>query len=180
MVTVPSWLVQCTLVSTVAIVCYMHSCWGGFVFDDSEAILSNKDILTETPLLNVFENDFWGMNVLSNSSHKSYRPLTVLTFRTNYWMGGMEPFGYHFTNLALHVLVCLLFLRVCVCFWTDFAPSQSDSWSVLFASLLFASHPVHTETVSYYLYCTLSVLRLYTCSYCLHKSIVNKRRCQNY
>ncbi len=152
---VPSWLIHsllpAVLVSGVAIGSYLHSCWGGFVFDDSEAILNNKDILTETPLLNVFLNDFWGTSVLSNTSHKSYRPLTVLTFRTNHWISGMEPFGYHLVNLVLHVLVCLLFLRVCVCFWMDFAPRSSMSesrWPVLFAALTFASHPVHTETVS--------------------------------
>lgn len=146
---VPSWLVQCLLVSGVALICYMHSCWGEFVFDDSEAILSNKDILIETPLLNVFTNDFWGMSVFSNNSHKSYRPLTVLTFRINYWMGELEPFGFHFANVVLHIFVCMLFLRVCVCFWEDFASSSKESWwSVFFAALLFASHPVHTETVS--------------------------------
>jgi hypothetical protein len=29
----------------------------------------------------VFLHDFWGDDIQSNVSHKSYRPLTVLTFR---------------------------------------------------------------------------------------------------
>ncbi len=155
-----SWCVRSVLVVAVAIASYLLCCWASFVFDDNEAILTNQDILTDTPLLNVFTNDFWGTSVLSNSSHKSYRPLTVITFRINYWMGGMHPLGYHITNLGLHVVVCLLFLRVCVCLWEDMrllesnggesAASSSDEtwWSVLFAALLFSSHPVHTETVS--------------------------------
>lgn len=153
---VPFWLVQALLVSAVAMVSYLHSCWAGFVFDDNEAILSNKDIRTDTPLFNVFKNDFWGASVLSNTSHKSYRPLTILTFRVNYWFGGMNPFGYHLANLLLHTLVCLVFLRVCECLWKDVQlittpeveSNKNQWWDVLFAALLFASHPIHTETVS--------------------------------
>ncbi len=158
---VPSWYwcVQSVLVVTVAIGSYLHCCWAAFVFDDNEAILTNKDILTDTPLVSVFSNDFWGTSVLSNTSHKSYRPLTVITFRINYWMGGLDPWGYHLTNLVLHALVCLLFLRVCACVWEDMrlpngrktsavSANNESWWSVLFAALLFSCHPVHTETVS--------------------------------
>ena len=52
-----------------------------FVFDDSEAIINNKDLEAETPLWDLFVHDFWGSKVASNTSHKSYRPLTVFTFR---------------------------------------------------------------------------------------------------
>lgn len=40
-----------------------------------------QDLKPTTPLNNIWSNDFWGSNLSSNSSHKSYRPLTVLTFR---------------------------------------------------------------------------------------------------
>lgn len=40
-----------------------------------------QDLRPATPLNNIWSNDFWGTNLSSNSSHKSYRPLTVLTFR---------------------------------------------------------------------------------------------------
>ncbi|CAH0669236.1 unnamed protein product [Spodoptera exigua] len=44
-------------------------------------------------------------------SHKSYRPLTVLTFRWNYAIHGLQPAGYHLVNLLLHALVSLLYYR---------------------------------------------------------------------
>ncbi|CAH2092283.1 unnamed protein product [Euphydryas editha] len=44
-------------------------------------------------------------------SHKSYRPLTVLTFRWNYAVHGLQPAGYHLVNLLLHALVSLLYYR---------------------------------------------------------------------
>ncbi|GFR64242.1 transmembrane and TPR repeat-containing protein 4-like [Elysia marginata] len=63
-----------------AVLCFVNSYDGDFVFDDSEAIVNNNDLLPSTPLLSIFQHDFWGKK-LGNHSHKSYRPLTVLTFR---------------------------------------------------------------------------------------------------
>ncbi|XP_030034296.2 protein O-mannosyl-transferase TMTC4 isoform X2 [Manduca sexta] len=68
---------------------YLVSLDGDFVFDDSEAIVKNKDVISES-WFDPFYNDFWGMNIKSNLSHKSYRPLTILTFRWTV-MGGTKP-----------------------------------------------------------------------------------------
>lgn len=66
-----------TFVSSIP---FMFSLQGDFVFDDSEAIVKNKDISSDS-WLQPFFNDFWGTNIRSNLSHKSYRPLTILTYR---------------------------------------------------------------------------------------------------
>lgn len=47
------------LVAAVA-VCYYSSLPCGFVFDDMSAVRDNKDLRPETPLANLFWNDFWG------------------------------------------------------------------------------------------------------------------------
>ncbi len=44
-------------------------------------------------------------------SHKSYRPLCVLTFRWNYMISQLEPMTYHLVNLLLHAFVCVLYLK---------------------------------------------------------------------
>lgn len=77
---------------------------------------------------------------LQERSHKSYRPLTVLTFRLNYLFSELNAASYHLLNLVLHAVVCVLFLRVCRLFL--------DKTSSLVAALLFAVHPIHTEAVS--------------------------------
>lgn len=69
------------IVFTISIICFGNSINGEFVFDDSEAVINNLDLKPDTPLSNIFKNDFWGTRLTHNSSHKSYRPLTVLTFR---------------------------------------------------------------------------------------------------
>lgn len=82
----------------------------------------------------------WPVCALQERSHKSYRPLTVLTFRLNYLFSELRAASYHLLNLVLHTIVCVLFLRVCRLFL--------DKTSSLVAALLFAVHPIHTEAVS--------------------------------
>ncbi|GFR17712.1 protein O-mannosyl-transferase Tmtc3, partial [Trichonephila clavata] len=90
-------------------VCYCNSLRCGLVFDDIAAITDNRDIRPYTPMINIFQNDFWGTPLRKEHSHKSYRPLTVLSFRLNYAVHGLEPMGYHLINIVLHAFVCHLF-----------------------------------------------------------------------
>ena len=48
------------VVLLLPILLYINSCFCGFVFDDVSAITKNKDLLPETPVKNLFFNDFWG------------------------------------------------------------------------------------------------------------------------
>ncbi|XP_049766273.1 protein O-mannosyl-transferase TMTC1-like [Schistocerca cancellata] len=68
-------------VAAVALASYANALGGDFVHDDIPAVTRNKDVLGLTPLPDVFRNDFWGTPMADASSHKSYRPLTTLTFR---------------------------------------------------------------------------------------------------
>ncbi|KFM66242.1 Transmembrane and TPR repeat-containing protein 3, partial [Stegodyphus mimosarum] len=99
------------------------------------AIRDNKDLRPTTPFLNIFRNDFWGTPIRKEQSHKSYRPLCVLTYRVNYYFHKLQPFGYHLTNIVLHSVVCLLYMRICAMF----VPRTT----AFLAALLFAVHPVH-------------------------------------
>ncbi|XP_072556650.1 protein O-mannosyl-transferase TMTC4 isoform X2 [Paramormyrops kingsleyae] len=135
------------VVGMAALLCFINSYDGDFVFDDSEAIINNKDLKPETPLNNIWGNDFWGTNLSSNTSHKSYRPLTVLTFRLNYLLaGGLHPVGFHVLNIALHSVISVLMIDVFAILMGG-TVSQAPKSSFL-AALLFAVHPVHTESVA--------------------------------
>lgn len=83
------------------------------------------------------------LNVLQEQSHKSYRPLCVLTFRWNYFFHELNPMGYHAVNVFLHAIVCVMFYSMC----KEFLRTSSS----FVASLLFAVHPIHTEAVNYFL-----------------------------
>uniref|UniRef100_A0A8C5G510 Protein O-mannosyl-transferase TMTC3 n=1 Tax=Gouania willdenowi TaxID=441366 RepID=A0A8C5G510_GOUWI len=128
------------LLTGLVVGCYWNSLSCGFVFDDVSAILDNKDLRPSTSLHNLFRNDFWGTPMAEERSHKSYRPLTVLTFRLNYLFSELRAASYHLLNVVLHAVVCVLFLRVCRLFL--------DKTYSLVAALLFAVHPIHTEAVT--------------------------------
>ncbi|XP_075945746.1 protein O-mannosyl-transferase TMTC3 isoform X2 [Anarhichas minor] len=136
---VVSWK-EILLLTGLVVGCYWNSLLCGFVFDDVSAILDNKDLRPSTPVRNLFLNDFWGTPMAEERSHKSYRPLTVLTFRLNYLFSELVAAFYHLLNVILHAVVCVLFLRVCRLFL--------DKTSSLVAALLFAVHPIHTEAVT--------------------------------
>uniref|UniRef100_A0A8C7E2T6 dolichyl-phosphate-mannose--protein mannosyltransferase n=1 Tax=Naja naja TaxID=35670 RepID=A0A8C7E2T6_NAJNA len=127
----------------VAALCYWNSLQGEFVHDDVWAIVNNPDARPgASPPLAAFSNDFWGKGMGENTSHKSYRPLCVLTFRLNILLAGMNPFYFHALNVVLHCLVTLVLMYTCD--KTVF----KDSGLAFVTALFFAAHPIHTEAVT--------------------------------
>ena len=126
----------------ISCLCYLNSLWGDFCFDDISAIVENQDLRPETPWLSLLQDDFWGTPMHIDGSHKSYRPLTILTFRINYLISGLQPFGYHVVNVFFHGVVTYLF--------TSFVSEiSSGNLSIaLISGLLFAIHPIHTEAIA--------------------------------
>jgi hypothetical protein len=102
-----------TFIALVCVSIYWNSLQCGFVFDDMSAIRDNRDLRPHVPEENLFHNDFWGTPMNKEQSHKSYRPLTVLTFRLNYLVHELAPLGYHLVNLCLHTAVSLLYHALC-------------------------------------------------------------------
>ena len=128
----------------VSVGVYWNSLDAGFVFDDHRAILTNKDLETdgERGLFDLFCNDFWGGSMSRVQSHKSYRPLTVLSYRyLNYWLWGRAPYTYHLVNVLLHSAVS-------VSVYSLSCQLMRDRGSSLFAAVLFSVHSVHTEAVA--------------------------------
>ena len=78
-----------------------------------------------------------------------YQPLTWLSFAANYAIGGMEPFGYHLTNLLLHaanaVLAFVLLQRLLRPL--ALAPEGVLRSAAFVGALFFAVHPLRVESV---------------------------------
>ncbi|XP_058138973.1 protein O-mannosyl-transferase TMTC1 [Dasypus novemcinctus] len=131
------------LLAGASCLCYGPSLRGEFVHDDVWAIVNNPDVRPGAPApWGLFANDFWGKRLAENTSHKSYRPLCVLTFKLNIFLTGMDPFYFHAVNMLLHCLVTLVLMHTC-----DTAVFRHRGLAFLTA-LLFAVHPVHTEAVA--------------------------------
>ncbi|KAG2501825.1 hypothetical protein HYH03_000324 [Edaphochlamys debaryana] len=61
---------------------YLNTIPANFAFDDNFAVIYNGDVTNDAnTLAGMLTHDFWGQRIASEQSHKSYRPLTVLSFR---------------------------------------------------------------------------------------------------
>ena len=93
------WRDRVCCIAAAAIVTFLCFCFDGFglwapnaalegelVHDDIVAIVRNPDVVNSKPGVwvdwySLWTNDFWGTPMSSPESHKSFRPLTILTFR---------------------------------------------------------------------------------------------------
>ena len=136
----------------------------GFVWDDRAAIKGNPDVIDQTStfssaLYNIWTHDFWGKPLNTSSSHKSYRPLCVMTFHWNYRVSGLEASSYHLLNVLLHAGTTMLvygLTHTCMVLLeppTKTAQAAQATKAVVaaaVASALFAVHPIHVEAVAGY------------------------------
>jgi tetratricopeptide (TPR) repeat protein len=110
---------------------------GPFIFDDGMYIVSNEQI-KDISLL-------WP---------PSSRYLTYLSFAFNHAAGGLDTFGYHLFNVAVHVMnSALVFAVAMLLFKTPLMKEKGHEGyalpAAIAASFLFAAHPVQTQAVSY-------------------------------
>jgi hypothetical protein len=158
-------------VGVVAVLAYCdpQALQGEFVYDDAGSVKRNIVVTGQVPFLELFRRDFWGTPMKDPQSHKSYRPLTTLTFWLNHQlslrMGTLHTdrhtLGFHVINVLLHGIVAALLAEV---LGLVLAPASSSNENggggggknastgalrvLLHSGLLFAVHPVHAEAVS--------------------------------
>ncbi len=71
-----------------------------------------------------------------------WHPLVWLSFMLDYQLYGLNPGGYHITNVILHILSALLL------FWL-FNRMTGSVWRSAFVAAFFALHPLHVESVAW-------------------------------
>jgi len=127
------------LLVIVGLLAYHNSFRDGFVFDDERYIVKNPRIQQLWPP--------W--EIITESS----RPVVLLSLAANYALGGLNPWGYHLFNVAVHILAALtLYAVVRRTFATGVLPSDWDEsapWLAGMVSLIWLVHPLQTESVTY-------------------------------
>ena len=97
-----------------------------------------------------------------------YIPLTWLTFGLDYVIWGMQPAGYHFTNLLLHAGNAVLFYWLAKRLLRAAQPAAREGalrTGAAVAALFFAIHPLRAESVAWVTERrdVLSALLFFTC-----------------
>ena len=137
------------LAALLAAAVYSNTLGAALCFDDHKAVTGNADAMGQRPWVAAFWHDFWGQQIAREDSHKSWRPLTVLSFRADTLFaettGVAADAVRHATNVALHATVSALVVFVA----EDLLAGRA--WATQAAGVagaLFAVHPIHAEAVA--------------------------------
>jgi protein O-mannosyl-transferase len=126
---------------------------GKWVYDDAGSVAKNIVVIGQVPWYDAFTRDFWGTSMKEVTSHKSFRPITTLSFKLNYVFNehvlGRDPlhtFSYKLVNLILHVIVSALVTESSAFIFRGL--DDANIVAQIITGLLFGLHPVHAEAVS--------------------------------
>jgi len=145
---VKRWYILFALIAAVTLISYFNSLNNQFVFDDIHVILNNPTIkgIEKIPgLLGI------------GKRRVSYRLIRMVSYAIDYTLNkkvwgsaggyengdiGLNPLGYHISNIAYHIVTSLLVFLVVYSLVANYRIA-------LLAASLFALHPVHTDHFSY-------------------------------
>ncbi len=139
-------LIFSILTFIIAFFIYLPTIWNKFVWDDIQLI---------THPLNLGKNPysfFFGSGIY-------YRPFLHLSMAIDYSFWHLNPMGYHLTNVILHSIASLLVFLTGLFILKDESINLNNIHlnngntkiltAALLSSIIFAIHPVHTESVAW-------------------------------
>lgn len=132
------------IIAAVAFIVYANSLSNQFVFDDDSVVLGDPTITQLSNIPKFFTGELGFHKVIGSY----YRPIVSASYAVDYSLWKLDPYGYHLTNVIMHVLNSVLF---CMLLLLMFRKEQSvfKDYAVLIAGLIFAVHPIHTEVVAW-------------------------------
>lgn len=129
------------LILLLCVAVYANALFMGLVWDDIPQITENPLIRSLRNIPSLFVGEVW-QNVGRGHGSIYYRPFFNLSLAVDHALWGVQPFGYHLTNLLLHCFAALtLYLLV-------FRIAKSGVVAIC-SALIFAVHPVHAEAVAW-------------------------------
>src|ERR1039457_4086347 len=128
------------LVVLLTIAAHARGLQGQFLeWDDYSHITQNPAIRSLAPA------NLWGM--FTQPAAKLYVPLTWLSFAIDYQVWGRNPFGYHLTNLLLHVANTVLVLLLA--FQLLRGRLEHAQPVAILTAAIFGVHPLRVESVAW-------------------------------
>jgi hypothetical protein len=121
---------------TVAVILFFPTTSFDFqvTWDDGAYVLNNPHItgFTLANLISLFDRPYVGL----------YNPVQMLTYMVDYKVWGLNPFGYHLSNVLIHsanvVLAFFVLHRL-----------TGEFMLAFFAALMFAVHPLNVENIAW-------------------------------
>jgi protein O-mannosyl-transferase len=139
-------LIAAAVIAAIVFAAYSNSFGGPFIYDDLSSIPNNPTIYRLNDIGKVLSPPASGETV-------GGRPVLNLSYAINYAISGASVRGYHVTNLAIHTLAALALFGILR--RTLLLPKIRRRWGgsatppAFAAALLWAVHPLQTESVTY-------------------------------
>lgn len=126
----------CLLALVLSLVCMFPTLENEWLNWDDEAYVLRNSMVWE------LDGEHVGEMFTTPEQVGLYHPLTMLSLAVDYQLWETNAFGYHLTNLILHLLnVCLVFLFLFRLRRSTFVASMG--------AILFGLHPMHVESVTW-------------------------------
>jgi hypothetical protein len=129
---------------------YLPALYCGFVnYEDPEYVINN-------PVIRSFDKDFWHW-AFGSVPLNFWVPLLWMSFALDYHFWGLDPFGYHLTNILLHAINTGFVAFIADKIYTS-SPLKERTGPesgylypamILLAALLFGLHPARVESVAW-------------------------------
>jgi len=119
------------LLLAITVVAYLPVLSAGFIWDDDDYVTQNALLQQPGGLSRIWTEV---------GATPQYYPLVFTSFWLENKFWGLDPTGYHLTNVLLHALAAILLWRVLL---------RLRIPGALLAGALFAAHPIHVESVAW-------------------------------
>jgi Flp pilus assembly protein TadD len=135
---------RAALIVLAGLLTYANALSGPFVLDDQDTILMNEQIRQLSPSVVLFP---------ALELPVAGRPIVNVSFALNYAVGGLDVFGYHLVNVAIHLACALLLFGIVR--RTLLLPALRQRFGTgaadvaLAVALLWLVHPLQTDAVDY-------------------------------
>ncbi|MBI4037378.1 tetratricopeptide repeat protein [Candidatus Daviesbacteria bacterium] len=128
--------VQVLLIIILTVLPYLNILPNQYAYDDNAFILEWQETksLENTPLLLQGE--------VPKGHQGVYRPLRGVFYALSYKLWGADPIGYHVQAILVHLLTTLVIYLIVI-------QMTKKNLLAFFTAVLFGTHPVHTEAISF-------------------------------
>ncbi len=123
----------------MAVAVYLPALSNGFVWDDPVILERQLDVFDSLRAILITPRD------IPQYSPDYYRPTTTVFYLLDRWLGGGDPFAFHFSVVVAHAVASLLVAALAA--WL--AAPGSAALGAFAAGALFAVHPIHSESVAW-------------------------------
>lgn len=148
-------ILQTLIIISLGVLIYSNSFNVPFQFDDTSSIVENDRIKDLGNFIYPEKTRNYSLVGIPKLRYIGY-----LTFGINYKLHGLDVTGYHIVNVCIHIMNALLvYYLVLLTFQTPVfrrgcrasfsGESNGERFVAFFSALLFVSHPLQTQAVTY-------------------------------